>query len=119
MCGGGGGIYVQHVNLRVRSVCVCACGGGGGVCVCVWGGGGGGGGGVYVQHVNLRAARKFTGTWSPHMRHTIVSTPSYLGTSQKGKSHDMVKKNLGILFFYNLLQYLLISGYNNTCCSKH
>ena len=28
------------------------------------------------------------------MYHIIVSTLSYLGTSQKGKSHDMIQKTL-------------------------
>ena len=32
------------------------------------------------------------------MHHIIVSTLSYLGTSQKGKSHDMIQKNFSIFF---------------------
>ena len=45
---------------------------------------------IYAQHVNLRAAvdlraaRKFTGTWSPYMHHAAVSSPSHLGTNQTG-----------------------------------
>ena len=54
---------------------------------------------IYVQHLNLRAARKFTGTWSSYTHHAAVSSPNYLGTSQKRKSHDLTKKNLSILFF--------------------
>ena len=54
---------------------------------------------IYVLPVDVRAARKFTGTWSSYRHHTAVSSPSYLGTSQKGKSHNLTKKNLSILFF--------------------
>ena len=78
----------------------------------------GGGVWIYVQHVNLRAARKFTGTWSSYMRHPAVPSPSYLGTSQKDKSHDMIQQSLNIFVFYDLSQYLPILGYDNTCCSK-
>ena len=49
--------------------------------------------------IDLRAVRKFTGTWSSYMHHAAVSSPSYLGTSQKGKSHELPKKNLRILYF--------------------
>ena len=54
---------------------------------------------IHVQHVDLRAARKFTGTWSSYTHHAAVSSPNYLGAGQKGKSHDLIKKNLSILFF--------------------
>ena len=54
---------------------------------------------IYVLPVDLRAARKFTGTWSSYTHHAAISSPSYPGTSQKGKSHDLIKKNLSILFF--------------------
>ena len=74
---------------------------------------------IYGLPLDLRAAHKFMDTWSPHMRHTIVSTPGNVGTSQKGKSHDMIQNIWASYFFYNLSQYLQISGYNDNCCSKH
>ena len=58
--------------------------------------------------INLRAP-------GPHTCATLLS-PSFLGTSQITR-HD--PKNLSTLFFYNLSQYVLISGYINTFCSKH
>ena len=58
---------------------------------------------IYIQHVNLRDARRFTccpstGVWSPYMRHTALSSLRYLGTTQKVKSHDMIKKLEHLIF---------------------
>ena len=62
--------------------------------------------GIYEQHVNLyvlsvdlRGARKFTGTWSPYMHHTAVSWPSSPGTSQKAKTARHDKKNPEYLIY--------------------
>ena len=63
-----------------------------------WGRGVGGGGGWWGCYVRrFTRCPKFTDTWSPYMRHTAVSSPSYLGTSQKGKSRNMIQKNMSIL----------------------
>ena len=69
--------------------------------------------------VDLRVARKFTGTWSPYTHHAALSSLGYLGTSQKGKSHHMIQKTWAPYFFYTSSQYLLVSGCDNTWCSKH
>ena len=51
---------------------------------------------------------KFTGTWSPHMHHITVSSPSCLGT-RPGKRHDKIQKlEYNIIFVHDLWKSLLI-----------
>ena len=59
--------------------------------------------------VHLRAVCKFTGTWSPHMHHTAVSSPSCLGT-RRGEMTRQNPKSLSIILFFvhDLWKYLLI-----------
>ena len=50
----------------------------------------GGGGGVHLRS---------TGTWSPHMHHTAVSSPSCVGTRPGEKTQQNKKKLEYIIIF--------------------
>ena len=62
-----------------------------------------------MQHVNLRAARKFTGHWPPHRPHTAVSSVNCVGISRKLKSTCQDQNNVSTSFlsmiYDNLYQY--------------
>ena len=57
---------------------------------------------------NWHAARKFTDTWSPHMRHTIVSTPSYLGTSQITRHDPKTWAAYFFIIYHNMYWFQVI-----------
>ena len=58
---------------------------------------------IYVLPVDLRAARKFMGHWSPQRLHTDVSSFNCVGISPKLKSTCQDLNNDSISFiFYNL-----------------
>ena len=62
--------------------------------------------------VDLRAARKFTGHWSPHRPYTAVSSGDCVGISQKLKSMFQDQNNVNTSFlsiiYDNLYQYQLM-----------
>ena len=62
---------------------------------------------IYVQHVNLRAARRFTCCPKIYGHLVPIHAPrcSFITqvSRQKGKSHHMIQNNLSILFFLYLI----------------
>ena len=62
-----------------------------------------------MQHVNLRAVRRFTGHWPPHRLHTAVSSVNCIDISRKLKSTCQDQNNVSTSFlsiiYDNLYQY--------------
>ena len=70
--------------------------------------------------VDLRAARKFTGHWSPHRPHTAISSVNCVGVSWKLKSTCQDQNNVSTSFIsLNLGQPVPISAYDVTWCCRH